>query len=77
MLAKAMSKDQVVERLEEAIAEYKEAKMLNTDVKLALEHLHLATHLFIMNSLEKDPMDIIKEMDTVSQRVKFFDTEKN
>ena len=77
MLAKSMSTDEVVEKLEDTINEYKEAKMLNTDVKLALENLHIATHLFIMNSMEKSPDEIIKEMNKVDQRVKFFDTEVN
>jgi hypothetical protein len=77
MLAKSMSTDEVVEKLEQSIDEYKEATMLNTDVKLALENLHIATHLFIMNSMEKSPDEIIKEMNKVDQRVKFFDTEVN
>lgn len=77
MLAKSMSTDEVIEKLEDTINEYKEAKMLNTDVKLALENLHIATHLFIMNSMEKSPDEIIKEMNKVDQRVKFFDTEIN
>jgi hypothetical protein len=76
-LAKSMSTDDVIEKMEETINKYKEAKMLNNDVDEALEGLHIATHLFIMNSMEKSPDEIIKEMNKVDQRVKFFDTEKN
>ena len=77
MLAKAMSKEEIIQKLEMAIADYKEAKLLNSGVKLAEENMHLVTHLFIMNSLDKNPMEIIGEMNKVMQRVKFFETEKN
>ena len=77
VLAKTMSEDKIIEKMEEAINEYKEAKLINQNINKALETLKIATHLFIMNSLDKDPMEIIKEMNKVDQRVKFFDTEKN
>lgn len=77
MLAKSMSIDDVIEKMEETINQYKEAKMLNNNTEAALESLHIATHLFIMNSIEKSPDEIIKEMNKVDQRVKFFETEKN
>ena len=77
VLAKTMSEDKIIEKMEEAINQYKEAKLINQNTNKAMETLKIATHLFIMNSLDKDPMEIIKEMDEVSKRVKFFDTEKN
>jgi hypothetical protein len=77
MLAKAMSKEEVIEKLEKAIADYREAKLLNSGIESAEENIHLTAHLFIMNSLNKNPMEIIGEMNKVNQRVKFFDTEKN
>lgn len=77
ILAKAMTKDQVIQKLEDAIAEYKEAKLLNQNIKEAEENLQLSTHLFIMNSLNKEPLDIINEMNKVTERVKFFETDKN
>jgi len=77
VLAKTMSEDKIIEKMEEAINQYKEAKLINQNINKAIESIKIATHLFIMNSLDKDPIEIIKEMDEVSKRVKFFDTEKN
>lgn len=77
MLAKLMSKDQCVERLEDAIAEYKEAKLINGDMEKAEHSLFMSAHLLILNNLDKDPGDIIKEMHEVQRSVDFFKTDKN
>ena len=58
VLAKTMSEDKIIEKMEEAINEYKEAKLINQNINKAMETLKIATHLFIMNSLDKDPMEI-------------------
>jgi hypothetical protein len=77
MLAKAMSQDQVINRLEEAINLYKEAKLIGGDIEAALGNLKMSTHLFIMNSMEQSPMDIIKDMETIDKRMKLFETDSN
>lgn len=77
MLAKAMSKDQVIEKIETAIADYKEAVLLNESTERSLHNLDVSVHLYIMNGLDKNPEEIIKDMDKVNRRVKFFDTEIN
>jgi hypothetical protein len=77
MVAKAMSKEQVIEKIQDSIAEYHEAKLLNQNTENAEHSILFSCHLYIMNDLEKDAMEIIKEMDTVNKRVKFFDTEVN
>ena len=77
MLAKALSQDECIERLEEAISDFKEAKLLNQNLEKAEFTLHMACHLLIFNTLDGNASDIIKNMDEVNRSVNFFKTEKN
>lgn len=77
MLAKMMSKDECMQRLEESIAEYKEAKLINQNVERAEQNVFMSCHLLILNNLDKDPAEIIKEMTDVQRSVDFFKTGNN
>ena len=77
MLAKLMTKEQCIERLEESIDQYKEAKLLNNDVDQAENNLFMSCHLLVLNNLNGNANDIIKDMDEVKRSVEFFRTEKN
>ena len=77
MLAKLMSREDCIKRLQSAIDEYNEAKLLQKDLKEAEEHIMLSCHLLLLNSLKGDAMDVINDMDMVSKSVDFFKTDKN
>jgi hypothetical protein len=77
MLAKAMSQEQVINRLQDSIAEYKEADLLGKNTEKELANLKMSCHLFILNGLEESSTKIINDMDTVNRRMKLFDTDSN
>ena len=77
MLAKAMSKEQCIQRLAESISEYNEAKMIGKDLKQEESSILLSCHLLLLNGVEGDAMDVINQMDKVTKSVKFFETDKN
>ena len=77
MLAKAMSKQQCIDRLSEAISEYNEAKLLGKDLKQEESSIVLSCHLLVLNGVEGDAIDVINQMDKVNKSVRFFETDKN
>lgn len=77
MLAKMMSKEDCIKRLAEAISEYNEAKMLGKELKQKESNILLSCHLLLLNGLEGDAMDVLKDMEMVDKSVKFFQTDKN
>ena len=79
MLAKLMSREQCIERLQQAIEEYKQALLTGDDETLlrAETNIELSCHLFLMNGVEGKASDIIQQMDEVKRSVDFFKTDKN
>lgn len=78
LLAKTMTKEQIVDRMQQSIDQYKEAKLLGKeDLKEEEEHLLMSCHICILNNIDKNPMEIINEMEKVNKRVQFFESDKN
>lgn len=77
MLAKTMSFDQIVAKIQIDIDEYKEAKLLGKDLEKNEEFLKFTCYLLILNSMEGDAKDIIKDMDKVKTRMNMFDQGTN
>ena len=79
MLAKLMSKEQCIERLQEALNEYQQALLTGDDETLRRTeaNIELSCHLLLMNGVEGNPKDIIEQMDEVKRSVDFFKTDKN
>ena len=77
MLAKTMSFDQIVTKIQIDIDEYKEAKLLGKDLEKQEEFLKFTCYLLILNTMEGDAKDIIKNMDKVKTRVNMFDQGTN
>ena len=77
ILAKNLSSDQVLERLQEDINLYKEAELFNKDVVQAKHQLITACHMFIIHHLSENASDIIKEMHQIEKNNQFFKTTEN
>jgi len=79
MLAKTMSYDQIVEKIQIDIDEYKEAKLLGKDLEKSQDLLKFTCYLLILNTMEGEAKDIIKDMDRVKTRMSMFEegTNKN
>ena len=77
MLAKEMTFDQIVEKIQIDIDEYKEAKLLGKDLEKQEDFLKFTCYLLILNTMEGDAKDIIKNMDKVKTRVNMFDQGTN
>lgn len=77
MLAKAMTKKQCIDRLAEAVSEYKEAELLGKNLDEVEHNLLLSCHLFLLNGIKGDATDVIKDMEMVDKSVNFFKTTTN
>jgi hypothetical protein len=81
LLATASPKEVLFEKIEEAIAEYKEAKLLGKDLKDAENSIGFACHLMITNLITKGElqgsMEMINKMKEMKQREDFFKMDKN
>ena len=77
MLAKEMTFDQIVEKIQIDIDEYKEAKLLGKDLEKNEELLKFTCYLLILNRMEGNATDIIKNMYKVKTRVDMFDQGTN
>lgn len=77
MIAKMMSKEDCIKRLEMSLDEYKEAKMLGKNLDQEEQHIIMSCHLLLLNGLKGDAMDVIKDMEMVDKSVSFFKTDKN
>lgn len=81
MLATAMTKELLFEKIEEAIAEYKEAKLLGKNLDEAEKSIGFACHLMIMNLITKGELsgslDVINKIKEMKQRDDFFKMDKN
>lgn len=77
MLAKIMSKQDCIKRLEQSIAEYNEAKLLGKDLEQEEHAIIMSCHLILLNNLKGDAKDVLQDMEMVDKSVNFFKTEKN
>lgn len=79
MLAKLMSREQCIERLQQALEEYKEALLTGDDetLKGSEANIELSCHLFLLNGVDGKASEIINQMDEVKRSVDFFKTDKN
>ena len=79
MLAKTMSYDQIVEKIQIDIDEYKEAKLLGKDLEKSQDLLKFTCYLLILNTVDGEASDIIKDMNRVKTRMNMFEegTNKN
>lgn len=77
LVAKTMSREQILDRMEQAISNYKEAQLLNQSTEDALNEIELSTHLFLLNNLKKDAGEILNDMEKVVKSVRFFETDSN
>jgi hypothetical protein len=83
LVAASMSKESVIERLSETMAQYNEAKLLGNEkaIEEAETEIFVATNLFIMNYVSKgdikNAINNIKQMDEIERAHKFFQTPKN
>lgn len=76
-LAKTMSKQQCIKRLEMSLEEYKEATILGKNLDQEEQHIIMSCHLLLLNGLKGDVNDVLKDMEMVDKSVNFFKTEKN
>lgn len=83
LLASAMSKEEIIDRLTESCAQYNEAILINNkeNIEHAEKELFVASNLFIMNYVTKgdikNAINSIKQMDEIEKAHKFFQTPKN
>jgi hypothetical protein len=83
LLAAGMSKESVIEKLNESMDQYNEAKLLGNEsaIEEAEKEIFVATNLFIMNYVTKgdimNAIQSIKQMDEIERAHKFFQTPKN
>ena len=77
MLSKLMSKQQCIEKLSDAVAEYNEAKLFKKDLEQEEHVITMACHLLLLNGLKGDAKDVLQDMEMVDKSVNFFKTEKN
>jgi hypothetical protein len=82
LMASLMSAEQIVERMQSALDEYKEAQLLNNKEKIedAKKGLLVSCHLCILHHVtEKDggPMEVIERMKEFEMRSNLFKDVKN
>jgi hypothetical protein len=80
IVAKSMSFDQIVEKLQESIDNYKEAKLLGKEgeeMETAIRHMDMTCHMMLINRSKDEPLDMIKKMDQMEKREKLFETGAN
>jgi hypothetical protein len=77
MLAKMMSKEDCIKRLQSALEQYNEAKLLGKDLKPEEDHVMVMCHLLLLNTLKGNAEDVLNQMDMVNKSVEFFKVDKN
>jgi hypothetical protein len=78
-LAKLLTTEQAIRQIEMAIADYKEAQLLNNkeEIEIAAEHVSATCHLYIFNQIPKTAEEILKEVDASHRASKFFQMDLN
>lgn len=76
ILASGMTKDQIVTRIEEAISDYKEAKLIGNveDMDVKLHFLAMSCNLLLMNIVTDG--DITKALGTIKKMQRMRDRDK-
>lgn len=83
IVAASMSKESIMERLNESLSKYNEAVLLGSEesIKEANEEVFVTTNLFIMNFVSKgdikNAIQNLKQMEEIERAHKFFQTTKN
>ena len=77
MLSKSMSQDQIIDKMEEAIIDYKEAKLLNKDVEKELFAIKMQTQLFMLNDLPGDIDNVMQLLADQESCIKVFENRQN
>jgi len=83
IVAASMSKESIMERLNESLSKYNEAVLLGNEesIKEANEEVFVTTNLFIMNFVSKgdikNAIKNLKQMEEIERAHKFFQTPKN
>jgi len=79
LLASTMTKDQIIDRIEEAISEYKQAELIGDEKEIHIKahHLAMSCNLFLMNMVTdgdmKKAMGTIQKIHKMRDRDKIFD----
>jgi hypothetical protein len=76
-LAKLMTKDQCIERLQISIDKYKEAQLLGVDLNHANQEMMMACQLLTLNDIKAGAEELIKDMDLAEKSRNFFKTTTN
>lgn len=76
LLAASMSKEDIIERIEEALAKFKESELLGNDSTRDYKEILCMCHMAILNH-ESDgniqgAMKILSQMDNLEKREKLF-----
>lgn len=82
IMATSLSTEQVIELMEEAIAEYKEAVLLQKDMEHAKHNMIVKTHLLTLHFMNlgrgmDGAIETIKKMEDLEKANNFFKTVKN
>lgn len=77
MLAKSMSQDHIIDKMEEAIIDYKEAKLFGGDVEKTLFAIKLHSQLLMLNDLPGDIDDVMQLMADQESGIKVFEKRQN
>jgi hypothetical protein len=83
MLASLMTKDQIIDKIEESISEYKEATLIGNEeeINIKAHHLAMSCNLFMMNMVTdgnmEGAMETIKKIMRLRDREKIFDVNGN
>jgi hypothetical protein len=76
LLASTMTKDQIIDRIEEEISNYKQSVLIGDkqDIEIKAHHLAMACNLFMMNLVTNGDME--KAMGTIQKIHKMRDRDK-
>lgn len=81
LLASSMTKEQLIERLDESLNEYKEARLLGNDESEKLNFLAFNCTLLLANLMTKgdmkNAMSTIVDMQKIKDREKLFNPNSN
>lgn len=81
-MATSLPTEQIIELMEEALAEYKEAVLLNKDIEHAKHNVIVKTHLVTLHFMNlgkgmDGAMETIKKMEELEKANNLFKTAKN
>lgn len=82
LMATSLPTEQVIELMEEALAEYKEAVLLDKDIEHAKHNVIVKTHLLTLHFMNlgkgmDGAIETLKKMEDLEKANNFFKTTKN